>query len=67
MTTRDYRLARAIEQAFTEPLPAKPSPGRIRYTTLTQLADLAEFVRLFEHVLAFDDVGLTMITQEPHT
>ena len=66
MTTRDYHLAQAIEQAFTEPMSAKQLSGRVRYATLAELADLAEFVRLFEHVLAFDDTGLTMITERNH-
>ena len=32
----------------------------ISYTNLAQITDLAQFVRLFQHCLSFDDYGVTM-------
>lgn len=40
------------------------APARIAYADLAFLSDLAQFVRLFEDCLSFDDTGLTMQLRE---
>ena len=69
MTTRDYYLSIAIRDAFSEldmPAPIKRRTAqaiaradRIRYSTIGDLTNLAQFVQRFERILSFDDIGVT--------